>query len=532
MCAQHIFVESVSAMTSTRAGHCFPFEPPVQQGGQDGRSCRYRAGSFVSVGNELLQDWLSWGMDNMSDANRCMLMDEFKARPNRLFASICSGTESPLLIWGAYLSCMSDRGLDGSLIHQFSCEINAGKREFMKSMFEGSRFHVQRIFNDEGSRLWNHTAVDTIGGCTGVAADADELWAGFPCQDVSRLRLSALRQGAASVVRNGNLRTGSVFKSICHYIESRPLGSFRAVVLENVMGLMDQMGPETSNLDSCIDLLGSLQKGAAIESFVFKLSPTLFGFPVVRWRLYILGIPKRSLELAHMAAERARSLAQQALVDLTTNAQINLDDLLLDEDHPSVVSMLSSYGPRRARKRQCRGLWAEQHAQLMQDQGIDWWEPSWPTADVIQKYPGLQMLTDRQMDIVRATVGMTFPGEKIMCDLSQSMGRARPQPAGMSCIVTPKGKLYLGHRCRFIHGIEALHLQGLHFGSQHPLLVEHSSALLQDLAGNSFHVWCAAAVHLTKELVLARLSSDARKVTCVINRPARSLACEPADEDY
>eukprot|EP00969_Alexandrium_andersonii_P276269 12211761-Alexandrium_andersonii.AAC.1 len=81
-----------------------------------------------------------------------------------------------------------------------------------------------------------------------------------------------------------------------------------------------------------------------------------------------------------------------------------------------------------------------------------------------------------------------------MCDVHESPSYSRPGLPGVSLIVTPSSRLYLGHKCRLACAVEHFHFQGLHYGPQHaPLAFDLFHAdLVRDLAGNSFHAWCAA----------------------------------------
>ena len=43
------------------------------------------------------------------------------------------------------------------------------------------------------------------------------------------------------------------------------------------------------------------------------------------------------------------------------------------------------------------------------------------------------------------------------------------------------------------HGMEAFHMQGIHYGRNHHKLIQYSTPFLNDLAGNAFHAWDSAA---------------------------------------
>ena len=110
--------------------------------------------------------------------------------------------------------------------------------------------------------------------------------------------------------------------------------------------------------------------------------------------------------------------------------------------------------------------------------------------------PGLRLLKNWQFDILLLLGVLEFPSKtRCMIDLSQSLNRARMSTTGdiIGC-VTPKMHQWLTDRARFLHGSEALALQGIHYGPrQEHLTNEYSSEFLQDLAGNAFHSGCMAA---------------------------------------
>ena len=67
--------------------------------------------------------------------------------------------------------------------------------------------------------------------------------------------------------------------------------------------------------------------------------------------------------------------------------------------------------------------------------------------------------------------------------------------------ITPRMKLWNTNQNRHIHGLEALNFQGINYSIFGPdsnaKLLQYSSALLQDLAGNAFYIGCASAMLLS-----------------------------------
>ena len=102
----------------------------------------------------------------------------------------------------------------------------------------------------------------------------------------------------------------------------------------------------------------------------------------------------------------------------------------------------------------------------MAKRGIPWWEPSVPNQAVFAEFLGLHMLSERQFDVLHAGE-VAIPTGKSMMDVSMSGDFAKLTQPGIGNIVTPNCELYIGHLCRLHHPLEALHLQGIHFGQRH-----------------------------------------------------------------
>ena len=67
--------------------------------------------------------------------------------------------------------------------------------------------------------------------------------------------------------------------------------------------------------------------------------------------------------------------------------------------------------------------------------------------------------------------------------------------------ITPRMTLWNTSQNKHMHGLEARSFQGINYSIFGPdsnaQLLQYSSALLQDLAGNAFHIGCASAMLLS-----------------------------------
>ena len=132
---------------------------------------------------------------------------------------------------------------------------------------------------------------------------------------------------------------------------------------------------------------------------------------------------------------------------------------------------------------------------------------------------------------------MTFPDARdLNFDLSQSLpriGRSKiieTVTESEALTVCPNQRLYFTKRSRIALGIEALHLQHIHFGKNHAKLHGYSNRLLQSLAGNAFESWSAAATYLVSVCILARAEAKRRSKAPSPLKGNRSPQQDPVQE--
>jgi len=161
-------------------------------------------------------------------------------------------------------------------------------------------------------------------------------------------------------------------------------------------------------------------------------------------------------------------------------------------------------------------VWARAHSQHV---GPEWYGmPSGFPPEVLEVYPGLRALTERQTDLLLVK-GIRVPGPKGTFELRQEVNRAHGAE-GRSVCVLPSGLIYLMHRVRFALGCEALNLQSIHYGPQNHKLLTLPSKQLHDLAGNAFHCACSSAVTLVGWILRSRILQASR---ARLSSPARSI---------
>eukprot|EP00439_Symbiodinium_sp_Y106_P053697 s2490_g7.t1 len=510
-------------------------------------------GSFFETGLQQIGGWVREALGRLGDGQRAdlaFMLSKDGESAARHMATACSGSDGAIPIAKMLLQTVGETlQVQCSTKHAFSCEQDQRKQYFLLKMFRNT------WDGDDMTALFEDTQVlrdgpgaqaqDQVSGRAATLPICTDLVMGFPCQDISRLNHKAAEN--TDVIRNRSLRTGRVFDDVAAYVQKMMKmnasdvgdldlppesltdpGSFRGMILENVPGLLDPprgINPATgdpwcSNWDYCNEKL----QRAGLFSVPFLLEPALFGVPVVRKRVYIICLPKKMASEAGVDEEAAREFACKVMQQLCGSGAPEsmrcLDDFLLPEDSDFVKEELQRAcqveAKRReselksvASKKKVRKLkWPEQHANALAAQGLDWREHSRPGPEVMQKFPGLLALTERQFDLCRVQ-GISFPDSRHSAvQLSQSLRGQRRIITNRSDIVLPFGELFWTHRCRLATGAESLSLQGIHYGRQQHRLTDMEPDLLQSLAGNAFHGYVFAAVLLTKLVLEGHLMAE------------------------
>jgi len=133
-----------------------------------------------------------------------------------------------------------------------------------------------------------------------------------------------------------------------------------------------------------------------------------------------------------VSTKEVDELAFATMDSFLTEGLSPLDTYLLDEDdnavRPSRQSALEIVQrPPKARKLTRKGSdvkWPEAHAHISDRKGIDWWQPLLPNKEIVDLYPCLRSLTDRNLDIL-AFNNIRFPDDVGTIEISQSGDRSR-----------------------------------------------------------------------------------------------------------
>ena len=279
--------------------HAFPdfALPPASSSSSD----RSRHVSFDVSGSGRLASFLVRCLKLLPEQKRVNLKEYLLSGKCRCLGTMCSGTESPMLVARALRQALATVGIcdwDPSL--GFCSDSDKHVRSFLHHMVRPSF-----LFPDCKALVASH-ALDDSNTLVKVPA-VHLLVAGYPCPDVSRLNAEA--KASRPLVMQGRLRTGGVFKEgILGYCKqhvkeaANAEGDLKAALTENVVGLADV---DATDGNSPLDWVSNEWHLAGWWMFPLMLHPTLFGFMVRRPRIWMPAIPYSSFAQRGMSTDEA-----------------------------------------------------------------------------------------------------------------------------------------------------------------------------------------------------------------------------------
>jgi len=274
------------------------------------------------------------------------------------------------------------------------------------------------------------------------------------------------------------------------------------VILENVQGLMvTSKSAPTSNLAECFQQM----KRLGFEGAVALVDPRCYGSPQSRARLWMTFVKKAELERLGMSPSAFCKRFGEMMQRLSGIPIMALENALLPEDDALVVAHLraASQSSRSSGHRDGDGepsaeasQWHVRHQRAWAKKGV-LWETRPPAERVLHArdiFPGVNLLFPREIDMLNFN-GVEVPDNTLrVINLQPAIDRVRVLSQNFECI-TPKSRVWISSRSRFLLGMEALAVQGIHYGPQDSVAREWPDKVLMDLAGNAFHTGsCAAAL--------------------------------------
>ena len=372
----------------------------------------------------------------------------------------CSGLDAPV---------HALRALEIPHRHVFSCENNLAARTMIETNCKPDVFFKDVLTSCEDADPFCHLYV-----------------AGFSCKPFSRLH------NKSKLLEE---KDASIFRAVVKRISTLRPPCF---VLENVEGIQRVMGEILSQLKACGYLV------------VHKLmDPASLGEPLLRPRFYFLGLRKDvacvSEACAEQVVDQLWSAAQQA------SEKVSLLQRLLPNDHPLVGTCQLQRKERWTKAASagfpdpsCRTKWKAKHAsyELAPDKGH-----CLPACTADRLFLHLPRQRDLWPKLSQKWVGQA---NRLTCDVSQSLGRARERVDGRVPTVTPRSHLIVADVQRALVPHEMLLLHGFPL---HRMVIPASikGADLQSMAGNTMHIpVVGAAMVMTLLLIDWQLPSAHR----------------------
>ncbi|SMQ52082.1 unnamed protein product [Zymoseptoria tritici ST99CH_3D7] len=390
-------------------------------------------------------------------------------RPLRV-ATMCSGTESPLLALEMIRDCLTliSPDLKLQVEHLFSAEIVPFKQAYIERNFNPPVIfrditELTSVVHDESPE-----ATTAYGGMMAVPKEVDMVIAGTSCVDFSGLnnRPKGLEDGGESA------DTWNAVLSYCRAF--RPA----IVLLENVLGAnWDKMLKDYEGLNyEC--------SGATVDTRSYYI-------PQVRQRGYMACFNKNAPGFTEGAAKRwvANMTAFQRAASSPVSAFLQPNDQIIRQqirnDEPSREVDWSQCAVTQSEYRQAKRLgyarpithWSESGSMLPPDHGHQAW---------------FQKQVERVLDTIDgAVLRKALPPamydaryKSRIFDLSQNIYRETDhRPFGIAGCVTPSGMYFVTDLCRVLTSEEMLKLQGIPLSKIS--FTTETQAEIQDLAGNA-----------------------------------------------
>lgn len=443
-------------------------------------------------------------------------MRRFLAQQPIHLASVCAGTDCARLVLEKFRESAQQWGCTGiDLKHAFSAEVDEEKRKWLRAAYGSNEplyGDVSTLTIDgEGPWDWNTNAPTPV-------PNFDCLVGGFPCKDVSYLNVN--RKANRDSLKRRTGKTGSAFAAIRELLSQRsePVHGQRTCVfgfLENVKGLASGSSTKmddgekphadilTSNLATCMDQLYS----SGYFPIATMVDPRNFGHPQSRPRFYIPFVSKLFLAQFQIAEEEWHRWYVDHLSKFGCGlGMASSESFMLPEDNILVSTERGKQAQAHCSAESAEALpdssqkWPLDHIDKAREKGLVWWRPANFTPEQKERFPALQAIPARQLDILLLS-GVQFPEAKLrLIELSQSAGRNQYSEHSVGCM-TPKMRRWATSRCRLLHGAESMFHQGLFFDEK--VLRGFSSDFLLDLSGNAFHAGCAAACFFTSVVACA-----------------------------
>ncbi|KAJ3379866.1 hypothetical protein HDU84_006341 [Entophlyctis sp. JEL0112] len=434
------------------------------------------------------------------------------SRPPLRIATMCSGTESPLLAIKLISDSLSRKLNIPHVLrvhHVFSCEIEPFKQAYIDRNFQ-----PPILFRDV-RQLGSKSATTAYGACVEVPGCVDILIAGTSCVDYSNLNNKKQTIDAKG-------ESGETFRGMLAWVKThRP----PIVILENVCN---------APWDKVVELFD----GIGYDATFTRTDTKRYYIPHTRTRVYLIAL-SRDKEFGYV--EEAGDEWRALLKSMARNASTPVEDFLLATDDPRIHHARQelakvkndSSANRRIDWARCESRHA--FARINEELGSKRPLTAWSEGGM-SNYPDFawndwgRTQPDRVLDLSdinflrEAKRGIDVTYKTLIWNLSQNVDRnsASSNP-GISPCLTPSMIAYITNRGGPLVGLEALSLQGIPIDEL--LLTRETEDQLADLAGNAMTSTVVGAVFLAALSVgIHGLVSHGKKLERMLDRNFASTA--------
>ncbi|EJD41795.1 hypothetical protein AURDEDRAFT_105919 [Auricularia subglabra TFB-10046 SS5] len=399
---------------------------------------------------------------------RPQLVDAVKklqARKLRV-ATMCSGTESPLLALDLICGALKDKhGATLDIDHVFSCEIEPFKQAYIER-----NFHPPIIFRDV-CELGGEEATTVYGSKAKVPGNVDILIAGTSCVDYSNLNNEKQDLEGAG-------ESGKTFHGMLDWVvNTRP----PLVILENVCS-----APWKRVVKKFED------KG--YSATFARVDTKNYYIPHTRTRVYLFAVDQRQSSLPEQWLDLVKKMERPA--------SASLDAFLLPSDDPRVTTALAklvrdSDSSTRAKAHIDWARCENRHHRARTEEELGNKRPltAWESGGSCKMLdfawaPWAALQVERVWDLMDISLlrsayrGVDPSYKTLVWNLSQNVDRTiGAGRLGIAPCLTPSMIPYITNRGGPITGLEALSLQGLPVNNI--LFTRETEDNLADLAGNA-----------------------------------------------
>ncbi|KAJ8095250.1 hypothetical protein PM082_010473 [Marasmius tenuissimus] len=406
--------------------------------------------------------------DLVSRAPKVKEVAEHVAGRKLRVATMCSGTESPLLALELIQKSMKDQyEVDLQVEHVFSCEIEPFKQAYIER-----NFHPPLLFRDV-CELGNAEAHTAYGALAPVPGDVDLLVAGTSCVDYSNLN-----NEKQDIDANGE--SGRTFRGMMSWVDNHrpPL-----VILENVCSA------PWDRVKEKFEKYGYSAEYARVDTKFYYI-------PHTRTRVYLVAVDAKNSSIP-------AKWKDMVMTELRRPASSTLDEFLLPTDDPRIHQArqkLVAESYNASDRKTGRTDWGRcesrhQRARLEEELGpkrpLTSWEEGgtcklldfawtdWGAAQVERVWDLMDISLLRD-----AKRGFDPSYRTQVWNLSQNVDRTIGSgKVGICPCLTPSMIPYITNRGGPMVGLEALSMQGLPVDKL--LLTRETEDQLADLAGNA-----------------------------------------------